>query len=89
VEVAPHLEILFALISAAFCALSIDERQRIFRRIAVCGCLAAGALLLTDAIGLAVAAMVVAVGTLFTAVFLTVRWQCTTGWRKSHDLPDE
>lgn len=88
-EVAAHLKVLFALISAAFCALSIDARQRIFRRIAVCGCLAAGALLLAEAVGLAVAAMAVAVAALFTAVFLTVRWQCTAGWRRSHDLPDE
>ena len=88
-EVAPHLTVLFALISAAFCALSIDQHQRIFKRIAVGACLASGALLLANALAFALAAMAVAVGTLFFAVFLAVRWQCTAGWSKSHDLGDK
>jgi len=89
VEASPYLTIFFSLLSAAFCALSIDERQRIFRRIAVCACLAAGVLLSAQAIGFAVAAMAIAVFTLFFSTFLTVRWQCLTGLRQSHDLGDE
>jgi len=89
VEVSPFFTIFFSLLSAAFCALSIDERQRIFRRIAVCACIAAGALLSAQVIGAAVAAMAIAVFTLFYATFLTVRWQCLTGLSQSHDLGDK
>lgn len=85
VEVALHLKFLFTLLSAVFCALSIDDHQRIFKRIAVSACVISGALMIADAIVAAMAAMAVAVGTLFLAVFLAIRWQCTVGLNKSHD----
>lgn len=88
-EVSPFLTMFFSVLGGAFCALSIDARQRIFRAIAVVACMAAGPLLLAKAIGFAVAAMAVAVFTLFFSTFLTVRWQCTTGLQQSHDLGDE
>jgi ABC-type multidrug transport system permease subunit len=88
VEVSPFLTIFFSVLCAAFCALSIDARQRIFRAIAVVACLAAGPLLLAKAIGIAVAAMAVAVFTLFFATFLTVRWQCLSG-AQPNDLGNE
>ncbi len=89
VEVSPFVTMFFSLLGAAFCALSIDSRQRIFRAIAVVASVVAGPLLLAKAIGVAVAAMAIAVFTLFFSTFLTVRWQCTAGLQQSHDFGDE
>lgn len=89
-EVSPFVTMFFSVLGAAFCALSIDARQRIFRAIAVAASIAAGPLLLVKAIGVAVAAMAIAVFTLFFATFLTVRWQCMSGLqRQSADTGDE
>lgn len=88
-EVSPFVTMFFSVLGGAFCALSIDARQRIFRWIAVVASLAAGPLLLAKAIGFAVAAMAIAVFTLFLSTFLTVRWQCLHGLRQSPGLRDE
>lgn len=79
----------FALFSALICAYLIHTNQRIFRGIAVCSCLVAGALLATDQRAAALAALLIAAGIMFIAAGLAVHWECMARWRDLSDQSDD